>query len=76
MKIENLGEDAFEAAFYLEIPPGVNYTKMERLDTDVIDASPVYCSVRNKGGNRTLKCTLGNPMASGQRVITLCYLSE
>ncbi|XP_045445586.1 integrin alpha-PS2 [Melitaea cinxia] len=70
IKVENSGEDAFEAAFYMQIPPGVTYAKMERLDKDSAETSPIYCSVKNKGsdGNSTLKCDLGNPMASGQSV--------
>ncbi|CAH2086025.1 unnamed protein product [Euphydryas editha] len=70
IKVENSGEDAFEAAYYLQIPPGVTYSKMERLDKENADASPIYCSIKKKGsdGNSTLKCDLGNPMASGQNV--------
>ncbi|XP_045785896.1 integrin alpha-PS2 isoform X1 [Maniola jurtina] len=67
---KNAGEDAFEAAYYLQIPAGVTYAKMDRLDKDNADSSPIYCSIKNKGaeGNSTLKCDLGNPMASGQSV--------
>lgn len=70
VKVENSGEDAFEAAYYLQIPAGVTYAKMERLDKDNAEASPIYCSIKNKGtsGNSTLKCDLGNPLASGQNV--------
>ncbi|CAH2073081.1 unnamed protein product, partial [Iphiclides podalirius] len=70
VKIHNYAEDAYEAAYFLQIPAGVNYTKMERLDRDNTDAPPIYCSVKNKGsgGNSTLKCDLGNPMASDQKV--------
>lgn len=69
VNVENSGEDAFEAAYYLQIPAGVTYAKMERLDKDT-DASPIYCSISNQdsSGNSTLKCDLGNPMASGQTV--------
>ncbi|CAG9585052.1 unnamed protein product [Danaus chrysippus] len=70
VKVENGGEDAFETAYYLQIPAGVTYAKMERLDKDTAETSPIYCSIKNKGtsGNSTLKCDLGNPMASGQSV--------
>ncbi|XP_048479520.1 integrin alpha-PS2 isoform X1 [Plutella xylostella] len=70
VSVDNSGEDAFEAAYYLQIPAGVTYAKMERLDKDVEDAVPIYCSISNKEpkGNSTLKCDLGNPMASGQAV--------
>ncbi|XP_046965222.1 integrin alpha-PS2 isoform X2 [Vanessa cardui] len=70
VKVENSGEDAFEAAYYLQIPAGVTYAKMERLDKERAESTPIYCSIKNKGtdGNSTLKCDLGNPMASGQSV--------
>ncbi|XP_032514077.2 integrin alpha-PS2 isoform X2 [Danaus plexippus] len=70
VKVDNGGEDAFETAYYLQIPAGVTYAKMERLDKDTAETSPIYCSIKNKGtsGNSTLKCDLGNPMASGQSV--------
>lgn len=68
--IKNSAEDAFEAAYYLQIPAGVTYAKMDRLDKDNSESSPIYCSIKDKGteGNSTLKCDLGNPMASGQSV--------
>ncbi|CAG5051038.1 unnamed protein product [Parnassius apollo] len=69
VKIHNYAEDAYEAAYFLQIPAGVNYTKIERLDKDNADASPIYCSVKYTGsGNSTLRCDLGNPMASDQKV--------
>lgn len=69
VKVENSGEDAFEAAYYLRIPPGVAYSKMERLDDN--RDTPIYCSIisRDASGNSSLKCDLGNPMPSGQKVI-------
>ncbi|XP_028158695.1 integrin alpha-8-like isoform X1 [Ostrinia furnacalis] len=70
VKVENSGEDAFEAAYYLRMPAGVTYAKMERLDKDNADAVPIYCSTsgQDEDGNSTLKCDLGNPMPSGQKV--------
>lgn len=75
VSVDNSGEDAFEAAYYLQIPAGVTYAKMERLDKDVEDAVPIYCSISNKEpkGNSTLKCDLGNPMASGQAVSVFSF---
>ncbi|CAB3221324.1 unnamed protein product [Arctia plantaginis] len=69
VKVENSLEDAFEASYYLLIPPGVTYSKMERLDQDNSN-TPIYCSISNRfiNGNTTLKCDLGNPMASGQKL--------
>lgn len=74
--MENALEDAFEASYYLLIPSGVTYSKMERLDQDNSD-TPIYCSISNRfiNGNSTLKCDLGNPMASGQKV-SLASLSS
>lgn len=71
MKVENAAEDAFEAAYYLRIPAGVTYAKMERLDKG--GETPIYCSISNRdgSGNSTLKCDLGNPMASGEKVRNL-----
>ncbi|KAI5641647.1 integrin alpha domain-containing protein [Phthorimaea operculella] len=66
VKVENAKEDAFEAAYYLQIPAGVTYAKMERLD-DNAENHPIYCST-TKGVNTTLKCDLGNPMESNQMV--------
>nr|AON96596.1 integrin alpha-PS2 [Bicyclus anynana] len=68
--VKNAGEDAFEAAYYLQIPAGVTYAKMDRLEKESAESSPIYCSIKDKGaeGNSTLKCDLGNPMASGQSV--------
>lgn len=70
VKVDNTAEDAFEAAYYLQIPPGVTYAKMERLDTDNKNTTPIYCTIKHKSadGNTTLKCDLGNPMETGQSV--------
>lgn len=68
VKVENVLEEAFEAAYYLVIPAGVTYAKMERLNKDNAD-TPIYCSIINTHvNNSTLKCDLGNPMTSGQKV--------
>lgn len=81
VKVVNSAEDAFEAAYYLKIPAGVTYSKMERLDNDA--ETPIYCSISNRdgSGNSSLKCDMGNPMASGQKVsirnlFILMYLSK
>ncbi|XP_068629492.1 integrin alpha-PS2 isoform X2 [Battus philenor] len=68
VKIHNYAQDAYEAAYYLQLPAGVNYTKMERLDRDRADTTPVYCTLKDKAARSVLKCDLGNPMASDQRV--------
>lgn len=70
VKVENIGEDAFEAAYYLQLPPGVTYAKIERLDKENADVLRIYCSVKTVGaeGNSTLKCDLGNPLESSKSV--------
>ncbi|KOB76475.1 Integrin alpha 2, partial [Operophtera brumata] len=76
VKVENAGEDAFEAAYYLRTPAGVTYAKMERLDKNA--ETPIYCSISNRdaSGNSTLKCDLGNPMASGEKDSSLKFDME
>ncbi|KAL4720669.1 hypothetical protein ACJJTC_001818 [Scirpophaga incertulas] len=65
VKVENAGEDAFEAAFYMQLPANVTYAKLEH-----DDATPVYCSVeRQSDNNATLQCDLGNPMPHGHKAL-------
>ncbi|XP_053626129.1 integrin alpha-V isoform X2 [Plodia interpunctella] len=70
VKVENIGEDAFEAAYFLQLPPGVTYAKMERLDKDELDVVHIYCNVKNRApnGNSTIKCDLGNPLQTGKKI--------
>lgn len=63
--IENMGEDAFEASYNLQLPKGINYVNIQRLeDADV----PVQCSVFNNNMNQSLKCDIGNPLAEDRLV--------
>lgn len=66
VKVQNTGEDAFEAAFYLPVPPGVTYSSYKKLESS--DNVPFYCFPLTNGGNTTVKCELGNPMATGTKV--------
>ncbi|XP_047988907.1 integrin alpha-PS2 isoform X4 [Leguminivora glycinivorella] len=70
--VTNSGEDAFEAAYYLKIPAGVTFAKMERLDKDSeASQANIYCSViggKDVSLNTTLKCDLGNPMSRDEKV--------
>ncbi|XP_044732044.1 integrin alpha-PS2 isoform X2 [Chrysoperla carnea] len=61
VEVQNEGEDAFEAMFNMKIPEGVNFTKIERLDSSKADI-PVTCSAPSSANNRTLKCDIGNPL--------------
>lgn len=70
VEVENRGEDAFEAAYYLHMPAGVNYAKMKRFEEDSTGDITVYCSVNSKdvSGNSTLKCDMGNPLPRDAKV--------
>lgn len=64
--VENRGEDAFEAVYNLEVPQGMNFVNIERLDTD--RSIPVQCSAPSAYTNNTLKCDIGNPLPKGKLV--------
>lgn len=63
VRVINVGEDAFEATYTLEIPPGTNYVKFDQIgkERDI----PVHC---NFGVNNTVKCDVGNPLPQGKTV--------
>ncbi|XP_047110837.1 integrin alpha-PS2-like isoform X1 [Schistocerca piceifrons] len=65
VKILNTGEDAFEATYNLKIPPGLNYSKIERIDKNEREI-PVLCSAPSLQNNYTLKCDIGNPLPSNK----------
>lgn len=64
--IPNYGEDAFEASFYMNIPPGMNFRKIEKIG-DIKDTL-ITCTAPSAATNNTLKCDIGNPLASGKVV--------
>ena len=64
--MENKGEDAFEAMYNLQVPPGMNYINIERLDSD--RNIPVQCSAPSAMTNNTLKCDIGNPLPKEKMV--------
>lgn len=64
--IPNYGEDAFEASFYMTIPPGMNFRKIEKIG-DIRDTL-ITCTAPSPATNHTLKCDIGNPLASGKVV--------
>jgi len=57
--VENAGEDAFEATYNLQLPAGIDYIKIERIETLEI---PVHCSAPKQSNNNTLRCDIGNPL--------------
>ncbi|GBP17175.1 Integrin alpha-PS2 [Eumeta japonica] len=70
VEVANTKEDAFEAAYYLHIPRGVSYNRMQMQTPDGQEQLPVYCSVsaRHANGSSTLRCDVGNPLPSGRKV--------
>lgn len=57
--VQNAGEDAFEATYNLQLPAGIDYIKIERVETLEI---PVHCSAPKQSNNNTLRCDIGNPL--------------
>ncbi|KAL0113860.1 hypothetical protein PUN28_011297 [Cardiocondyla obscurior] len=63
--VQNVGEDAFEATYNLKLPAGIDYIKIERIETLEI---PVHCSAPKQSNNNTLRCDIGNPLPQGKLV--------
>uniref|UniRef100_A0A182JLT4 Uncharacterized protein n=1 Tax=Anopheles atroparvus TaxID=41427 RepID=A0A182JLT4_ANOAO len=59
--IINQDEDAFEAGFYMVVPPGLDFRRVDRLG-EVKDV-PVLCTAPSTATNKTLKCDIGNPLS-------------
>lgn len=73
VSIANRGEDAFEAGFYMTLPPGLNLRKVEQsaANRDTL----VTCTPPTAATNNTLKCDIGNPLPAGKVVsIYLNYI--
>nr|CAD7462062.1 unnamed protein product [Timema tahoe] len=67
--VENKGQDAFEAVYDLQLPPGMNYINFDRLDEE--RDVPVQCSAPTPQTNNTLKCDIGNPLPENKLVRNL-----
>lgn len=65
VKVSNFGEDAFEAGFFMSVPDGMNFRKIERTG-DTRD-TPITCTAPSASTNHTLKCDIGNPLSSGKQ---------
>uniref|UniRef100_A0A0C9R298 If_0 protein n=1 Tax=Fopius arisanus TaxID=64838 RepID=A0A0C9R298_9HYME len=63
--VANMDEDAFEATYYLTLPLGIDYIKIETL---VSKDTSVRCSPPTNFNNNTLKCDIGNPLPHGSVV--------
>ncbi|XP_043494263.1 integrin alpha-PS2 isoform X4 [Polistes fuscatus] len=61
----NNGEDAFEATYNIQLPAGIDYIKIERIDKTEV---PVQCSAPKQSNNNTLRCDIGNPLPQTQLV--------
>lgn len=64
VKVSNFGEDAFEAGFFMGVPEGMTFRKIERIG-DSRD-TPVTCTAPSSATNNSLKCDIGNPLSSGK----------
>ena len=56
--VQNMGEDAFESTYNLKLPAGIDYIKVEKIETMGV---PVQCSAPKQSNNNTLRCDIGNP---------------
>lgn len=63
--VQNARQDAFEATYNLQLPDGIDYIKIERIET--LDV-PVHCSAPKQSNNNTLRCDIGNPLPQGKLV--------
>ncbi|XP_029042602.2 integrin alpha-PS2 isoform X1 [Osmia bicornis bicornis] len=57
--VQNMGEDAFESSYNLKLPSGIDYIKVEKIETMGV---PVQCSAPKQSNNNTLRCDIGNPL--------------
>nr|XP_031836147.1 integrin alpha-PS2 isoform X2 [Nomia melanderi] len=57
--VQNMGEDAFESTYNLKLPTGIDYIKVEKIETMGV---PVQCSAPKQSNNNTLRCDIGNPL--------------
>ena len=71
IEIENKGEDAYEAYFFMYLPESINFIKTE-LKPDTEDRGsgtpPLLCSPPTLHNQHVLKCEMGNPMAANSEV--------
>lgn len=63
--VQNMGEDAFEAIYNLQLPAGIDYINVERIETLEV---PVHCSAPKQSNNNTIRCDIGNPLPQGKLV--------
>lgn len=62
--VVNHGEDAFESNFFMTIPAGLDYKRVDKKG-DLRDTA-ITCTAPNRDNNNVLKCDLGNPFPGGK----------
>ena len=83
VEVSNDGEDAFETMFYLHLPVGVDYVKMQQ--TGGSQSVAVTCTHRGgsrqpttaslEGNENVVMCDIGNPLSAGQKARFNVFLS-
>lgn len=64
--INNEGEDAFEASFYMIVPQGLDYKNTRKIGENR-DAT-YTCTAPTQSTNYTMKCDIGNPLPARKSV--------
>ncbi|KAK3912027.1 Integrin alpha-PS2, partial [Frankliniella fusca] len=67
VEVRNDGEDAFETTYEMQLPTGMDYKRIQRLDKGEREI-PVLCSPPSVNNNNTLRCDIGNPLPKNKMV--------
>ncbi|GAV07234.1 hypothetical protein RvY_17099-2 [Ramazzottius varieornatus] len=83
VQVSNEGEDSFETMFYLHLPLGVDYVKMQQ--TGGTQNVAVTCTHRGgsrqpttaslQGSENVVMCDIGNPFSTGQKARFTLFLA-
>ncbi|KAM6042422.1 integrin alpha-IIb isoform 2-T2 [Chlamydotis macqueenii] len=68
----NVGEGAFEAELWVQLPPGTHY---QAARSSIPGQEKLSCNPRKENGSHVVLCELGNPMKAGARVTVDMELS-
>ncbi|XP_042209314.1 integrin alpha-V-like [Homarus americanus] len=60
-RVQNAGDDAFEAKLVVQVPRGAAFTKFLLLANTAVDVTPI-CSSNTKGDLEEVVCDMGNPL--------------
>ncbi|XP_058791167.1 integrin alpha-PS2-like [Phymastichus coffea] len=66
VNIQNNGEDAFEASYYLFLPKGIDYVNVE--NSNYSKELIVQCTAPKDSNNNTLRCDIGNPLPANKNL--------